>query len=188
MDVLTELGHLPPEFSEHLWDYYFERLSENVLSPFHLVFLRLSFSFMQKGRRHSFISSLCLNLYVSFYVLGIAATSPGFERTVLCTRCPVELSGTVPSGHQSQVLLGVSPVWVICVLLLWLGCDGRRLPDVWIDSPDEELLWRGAGAACCAEWGRRCFTVGSEGRCSGECWGKGLARLIENDRHARPAR
>lgn len=70
---------------------------------------------MQKGRRHSFISSLCLNLYVSFYVLGIAATSPGFERTVLCTRCPVELSGTVPSGHQSQVLLGVSPVWVICV-------------------------------------------------------------------------
>lgn len=86
---------------------------------------------------------------------------------------------------------GVSPVWVTCVLLLWLGCDGCRLPDVWVDSLDQELLWRGAGAACCVGWGGRCFTVGSEGRSSGECWGKGcmvLSRLIENDRSTRPAR
>lgn len=79
----------------------------------------LSFSFMQKSRRYSFISSLCLNLYVSFYVLGIIATSPRFERTVLCTRCPVELSGTVPSGHQSQVLLG----YLLCGSHVSSSCD-----------------------------------------------------------------
>lgn len=150
---------------------------------------------MQKGRRYSFISSLCPNLYVSFYVLGIMATSPGFERAVLCTRCPVELSGTVSSGHQSQVLLG----YLLCGSHVSSSCDWAViapwcvgwLPDVWVGSLDQELLWRGAGAACCVGWGGRGFAVGSEGRSSGECWGKGcmvLARLIENDRSTRPAR
>ena len=86
-------------------------------------FSEVVFFFHAEGQKAFFHLFPLPNLYVSFYILGIAATSPGFERTVLYTSCPVELSGTVPSGHQSQVLLGgISCVGHVCpplVIGLW---------------------------------------------------------------------
>lgn len=60
--------------------------------------------------------SLCFSqLSVCFYVLGILAASPGFERMALCR-----------GDHYMGVF-----VWVVCALLSWLGCkhtDGQDRP------------------------------------------------------------
>ena len=67
------------EFSEHLYDHYFELYLVNYLSLFHYFFL-LEFNFVLSFGIYPYVSSFCLIFFnVYFYKLGRTATYPGFE-------------------------------------------------------------------------------------------------------------
>ena len=120
------------------------------LSPFHLV-LFLRFYLVLSFGRYSFVSSFCLTLCVCFYVLGISAVSPSIERVALCRRL---LWGSVAHspGHESGAP-GVSPAWIVCSCLLWLGCIYVGTLVGWV-GPWPAGLWLGYN--CCGHadvWG-----------------------------------
>ena len=65
-------------------------------------------------------SSFGLIFCVYFYVLGTSVISPSFERMTLCRKCYVEPSEQFLWSPELGVL-GVSPIWVLCTHILWLG-------------------------------------------------------------------
>ena len=189
MDVLTELGHLSPEFSEHLWDYYFEVFIWKISissSSFAEVFVFFFHAEGQKVFFHLFTlpKSICLFLCIRYnsYISRIWKNSLTYKMSCGAERhsplwSPVRCSRTISCvGHMCPPI--VTGLW-------WL-----RFPRVWVDSLDRAALEGCWGSLLC-RMGREVLYSRQRGQVLWGVLGKGcmvLARLTQNNRSTRPAR
>lgn len=122
-------------------------------------------------------SSFCLTL--CFSVLNRLAASPSLGGVALCRRCPLGPRCAVSPWSPEPGTPGISRVWAVCALLIWLGWDcysilvGRTSPGAsgweaqsqpfraccWVkltpSPPQQELLWGAiilSWAACRCSW------------------------------------
>ena len=77
-------------------------LSGKLFIPTSLSFL-LRFCLILLFGTYSFLFSLCLNLYICFYVLGISATSPNLEGVVLYRLCPIAQKHNIPWSRDQEL-------------------------------------------------------------------------------------
>ena len=138
----------------------------NCLSPFCLVPF-LEFCLVLSFGKYSFVSSLCLTLCVSFYVLGRSAPYPSLERVALCVvQFPMVTRASFSWGFPC---LGcMHPLIVVGPQLLWAHWLRELAPGL---------------AGCIAWlWLRRCAVGGTDPQVGAPwrgcwCWPRWLTRL-----------